>query len=103
MSWHITRSRGCTAALLATTALVVAAPHSFAATVKADFNGDGYDDLAIGVRYENIGGHQGAGALHVLYGGASGLGTTDNQVFTEDTPGIAGPGSGTGDAFGSTV
>ena len=31
--------------------------------VACDFNGDGYDDLAIGVPYESIDGHENAGAV----------------------------------------
>jgi hypothetical protein len=38
-----------------------------------DFNGDGYDDLAIGVPYETIGSTPGAGAVVVVYGTKNGL------------------------------
>ena len=56
----------------------------FAATLSAgDFNGDGRDDLAIGVILEDL-----TGAVNVLYGGASGLQAAGNQVWTQDSPGI---------------
>jgi len=38
-----------------------------------DFNGDGYDDLAIGVPGEDIGAATNAGAVNILYGSAIGL------------------------------
>ena len=43
-----------------------------AATVKADFNGDGRSDLAVGAAAEDIGSVN-AGAVNVIYGSASGL------------------------------
>jgi hypothetical protein len=49
-----------------------------------DLNGDGYDDLAIGVPYEDL--ENGttisdAGAVNVLYGTQGGLGVTGDQVW----------------------
>src|SRR5688572_17250544 len=41
-----------------------------------DFNGDGYDDLGIGVRLEDIGGIAAAGAVHILHGSRTGLSAT---------------------------
>ncbi|NEO67375.1 MAG: hypothetical protein F6J98_46305 [Moorea sp. SIO4G2] len=38
-----------------------------------DFNGDGYDDLAIGVPGEDLGGILDSGATQILYGSVSGL------------------------------
>jgi hypothetical protein len=54
-----------------------------------DFNSDGYDDLAIGVPFEEIDGNGTAGAVHVLYGSSSGLTATVNQFF--DQSGVAFP------------
>jgi hypothetical protein len=48
-----------------------------------DFNGDGRDDLAVGVTGENDG-----GGLHVILGSASGLTVTDNNLWTQDDPGV---------------
>jgi FG-GAP repeat len=53
--------------------------------VYGDFNGDGRDDLAIGVPGEN----EGAGAVNVLYGSSSGLSATsprDDQFWTQSSP-----------------
>ena len=64
----------------------------------ADFNSDGYSDLAVGVP-----GEDGSGAVHIIYGSAGGLhqwlGHTD-QIWTQDTPGIEDI-SEAGDLFGS--
>ncbi|VAW33197.1 putative integrin-like protein, partial [hydrothermal vent metagenome] len=38
----------------------------------ADFNGDGYDDLAIGSPYEDVGALQFAGAVNILFGASGG-------------------------------
>jgi hypothetical protein len=64
-------------ALLAFTALVAAPLRA------ADFNGDGYADLAIGCRGEVVNGFQEAGAVHVLYGGPGCFATITEQVLTE--------------------
>jgi len=45
------------------------------------FNHDKYDDLVIGVPYETISGQSGAGAIHILFGGAAGLSTTDDRFY----------------------
>jgi hypothetical protein len=44
--------------------------------VKADFNSDGKDDLAIGVPGEDVGSTINGGAVQVLYGSSSGLSST---------------------------
>jgi hypothetical protein len=44
-----------------------------AALAVGDFDADGFDDLAVGVPFENIGEVVDAGALQVLWGSASGL------------------------------
>ena len=53
-----------------------------------DFNGDGFDDLAVGVRNEDIGTIGDAGAVNVLYGSATGLSSAGNQFWHQDRPGI---------------
>ena len=40
--------------------------------VHADFNGDGFTDLAVGVPSEGVGIVSGAGAVNVIYGAAMG-------------------------------
>ena len=62
-----------------------------AAVTTGDFNNDGYSDLAVGVPREAIGASnaiQGAGAVNVIYGSASGLTADGNQVWTQNSPGI---------------
>lgn len=56
--------------------------------VKADFNGDGKDDPAIGIPSEDIGSTKNGGAVEVLYGSSSGLSSTlpiSNQFWTQDS------------------
>jgi disulfide bond formation protein DsbB len=55
-----------------------------------DFNGDGRDDLAVGVPSEHLGSVVYAGAVNVLYGSDTGLTATGNQFWTQDSPGIGG-------------
>lgn len=64
-----------------------------------DFNGDGRDDLAIGVRFESVGDALDAGAVNVLYGSSSGLTANGDQFWTQDSPGIESAAE-EGDAFG---
>jgi hypothetical protein len=72
------------------------------ALAAGDFDGDGFDDLAVGVPYEDIGSPviDGAGMVHVLYGTASGLvGGGMDQTWDQDTGTVAG-GAEDGDNFG---
>ncbi len=57
--------------------------------VAGDFNGDGVDDLAVGVRGEAIGTEDNAGAVNVIYGSPAGLTSAGNQLWHQDSPGIA--------------
>ena len=65
----------------------------------ADFNHDGFADIASGAGATVVNGHSSAGAFAVLYGMASGLSTTGSAVFTEDTAGMPGVPEG-GDDLG---
>lgn len=70
--------------------------------VKADFNGDGKDDLAIGVPGEDIGSTINGGAVEVLYGSSSGLSATSpiaDQFWTQDSANVN-DASEDGDLFG---
>ena len=70
----------------------------FASSIKAkgDYNGDGIDDLAIGVPFENIDGPTGlaldaAGVVHVIYGNSDGLSSIapiKNQIWSQESLGI---------------
>jgi hypothetical protein len=70
-----------------------------AGSLEADFNNDGFADLAVGVPFEDIGAIEGAGAVNVLYGGAGGLGAAGNQQFWQGAGGVAGTAE-QGDGFG---
>jgi len=63
------------------------------------FAGHAYADLAIGVPAEQLGGRSRAGVVHVLYGSADGLTAKGNQLWSEQTSGIAGQ-PRTDDLFG---
>jgi hypothetical protein len=53
-------------------------------SANADFNGDGFSGLAVGVPYADLGpGLDNAGAVHVIYGSAAGLTAADNQIWTQ--------------------
>ncbi|MCC7170928.1 MAG: FG-GAP repeat protein [Planctomycetes bacterium] len=56
--------------------------------VTGDFDGNGFDDLAINAEAEAIGKVKGAGAVHVLYGSSSGLRSKRNQLWHQNSSGI---------------
>jgi FG-GAP repeat len=91
------------AALLAATTPSSAAPDRAptAQEAKVDFNGDGFDDLAVGAQNEAVGAVQGAGAVNVLLGSADGLVPTA-QVLVQGSGGVGGT-AGTGDGFGAAL
>ena len=72
------------------------------AVATGDFNNDGYHDLAIGAPKENIGDLADAGTVHVIYGAEGGLNADGNQVWSQETPGIAGAPE-SGDVFGNSL
>jgi nucleoside phosphorylase len=72
-------------------------------TVNADFNGDDFADLAIGVAQEDVGAIQNAGAVNVLYGTSTGLKASGSQFWHQDSPGIIGDGAESGDFFGYSL
>jgi hypothetical protein len=69
---------------------------------SGDFDGDGYDDLAVGVSSESIGEIFRAGAVNVIYGASEGLAASGNQMWHQDSPGILG-GAETNDVFGESL
>lgn len=71
-----------------------------ASLTSGDFDGDGIDDLAIGVPGETVRGRAGAGAVQVLYGTPRRLGAADSELWTQARRGVttrvrAGDGFGT--------
>lgn len=67
-----------------------------------DYNDDGFDDLAVGVPYEDVKGKGNAGVIIVLKGSAAGLTGTSSQRWHEDRTGVGGVVGG-GDRFGTQV
>ena len=58
---------------------------------NGDFNGDGKDDLAVGVPFEDLGSIGNAGSVEVIYGSSSGLSATSahaDQFWTQDSANI---------------
>ncbi|WP_437939833.1 hypothetical protein [Sorangium sp. So ce341] len=64
--------------------------HFGRALATADFNGDGYADLAVGAPYEDINGADDAGAVNVIYGSILGLTSGGDQLWHQDSPGVVG-------------
>ena len=67
-----------------------------AASGGCDYDGNGHDDLAIGVPGEDVGAIENAGAVNVLYGGTGRRGSwgrltaTGNQIWHQDVSGVEG-------------
>ncbi|HEV8631841.1 MAG TPA: FG-GAP repeat protein [Thermoanaerobaculia bacterium] len=72
------------------------------ALTVADFNGDGFDDVAAGVPHEWVGGVEHAGAVNVLFGGPSLLSSTGNLLLAHGGAGMSGT-SERLDYFGSAL
>jgi D-alanyl-D-alanine carboxypeptidase len=71
--------------------------------VAGDFNGDGFQDLAVGAPGQRVDGNADAGAVTILYGSPSGPYASNlNQFIHQDSPGIQGKAEA-GDRFGQTL
>ncbi len=66
-----------------------------------DFDGDGYDDLAVGVPYETWV-EDNCGIVQILYGSSGGLTDAGNQLFRQGAGGISEP-EESGDRFGKAL
>jgi len=72
---------------------------------SGDFNGDGFEDLAIGIPSEDVGSITDAGGVEVIYGSSSGLSATAvlaDQFWTQNTANVEDV-SEQGDNFGSSL
>jgi disulfide bond formation protein DsbB len=58
------------------------------ATLRNDFNGDGFSDMAVSAPFDSVGTVAGAGVVNVIYGSAAGLTATGNQFWHQNSPGI---------------
>ncbi|MEU1316297.1 FG-GAP repeat protein [Streptomyces tibetensis] len=88
-----------------TTGLLTALPATAATAAPAtgptaDFNGDGYGDLAIGVPFEDLGATEDAGAAILMNGSATGVSRTGARTVTQNTAGVPGTAEAI-DYFGS--
>ncbi|MFE1291310.1 FG-GAP-like repeat-containing protein [Streptomyces sp. NPDC058751] len=79
-------------------ARAAAAPGS----ARADFDGDGYPDVAIGAPGGTVNGRSGAGYFSVVYGMGNGPDGVKRQVISQDRYGIPGTAEA-GDRFGSDL
>jgi FG-GAP repeat len=57
--------------------------HAAPTGTRADFNGDGADDLAIGIPFQSLGAARYAGVVTVLYGSTSKLSGSRSQLVTQ--------------------
>ncbi|WP_150493661.1 FG-GAP and VCBS repeat-containing protein [Streptomyces kanamyceticus] len=99
----------CAATALGLTGLTAggasaAAPAAPAAPekIRADYNGDGYADLAVGVPNGTVDGKARAGYVNVVWGGKSGLGQHGSTTVSQATAGVPGTVEA-GDRFGTAV
>ncbi len=79
--------------LLALGWMVLLSTPGFSQKLSGDFNGDGFDDLAVGVPLEGVGTVNAAGAVNVIYGSAAGLQATglggpNDQFWHQDSVGV---------------
>ena len=77
---------------------------NFGSTLSSgDYNGDGFDDLAIGTPNEDIQGLQNAGAINILYGSDQGLSIQNNQFFSQSNFFVEQGGLEENDVFGNAL
>ena len=70
--------------------------------VTGDFDGDGFDDLAIANPRAMLGSDESAGAVYIVPGSATGLDLAGAKTWTQSSPGVAGSPSRL-DEFGSAL
>lgn len=94
-----TVARCATVVALVTTPALLAAPSAGAAEARAttaasapraDFNKDGYADLAVSAQAGTVDGKSKAGYVAVVYGSASGTATGHRQIISQATEGVPG-------------
>ena len=74
-------------------------------TATGDFNGDGFEDLALGVPGEDLSGGVDAGGVYIAYGSSSGFvrGPTVSQSEAGSTSGLLNGSQEAGDHVGASV
>lgn len=53
-----------------------------------DFDGDGFEDVAVGVPHEDVGSIQNAGSVNVIYGTSSGLSSANDEAWHQNVSGV---------------
>jgi hypothetical protein len=103
LGWGVVGALLIGGVLVVTPAVAQAAPAVNSTRLHADFNGDGYDDVAIGVPDEDVDGATDAGLVQIIYGGPDGLDTSQILVQdpANDVDGFDHP--ETGDHFGAAL
>ncbi|CAM5727013.1 hypothetical protein SVIOM74S_00667 [Streptomyces violarus] len=101
------RKRTLLLATALTTGLLTALPATAATAApatgpKADFNGDGYGDVAFAAPYAKVDGKGMAGYVAVVYGGATGLDPAKRTVVSQNTAGVPGAAEAE-DTFGDAL
>ncbi len=94
----------CAATALGVTGLTAGGASAAAqpSKLRADYNGDGYVDLAVGVPDATVSGKAKAGYVNVVWGGANGLGRHGSTTVSQATPGVPGTVEA-GDRFGTAL
>jgi hypothetical protein len=89
-----------------TSSIVLGTPADFGyfgvSLATGDYDGDGLDDLAVGVPRDADGGASFAGVVNVFYGSVSGPSTTGDMMFHQNSSGIEDT-SEPNDAFGYSL
>ncbi len=71
------------------------------ALAAGNFDGDRFDDLAVGVPYESTGGKTDTGMVAIMFGSSSGLLPSRNESFTQSS--VAGVSNESYDRFGKVL
>ncbi|MER6673717.1 VCBS repeat-containing protein [Streptomyces sp. NPDC000983] len=90
-----------TGGLLTFTAATATAADS-TVVAQADFNNDGYGDVAFSAYASYVNGKKHAGQVVVLYGTATGISSAKRSTISQNTAGVPGTAE-TGDLFGSEM
>jgi hypothetical protein len=81
-----------TVASQAATAEPITSPTAVAkepkATARSDFDNNGFDDLAIGAAFDQIGDQEAAGSVTVIMGGSNGLRSNGAQLWHQGVEGV---------------
>ncbi|MFF9772633.1 FG-GAP-like repeat-containing protein [Streptomyces sp. NPDC013978] len=85
---------------LLTFSAVTATAADSATVPQADFNNDGYGDVAFSADGAYVNGKNAAGQIVVLYGTATGVSSAKRTVLSQDSSGVPGTAEA-GDAFGA--